>query len=90
MPLELECNFAPIGRIQDPYGITQSQVFLGVAAAREQKPDTTFRYFKSDTFDFSVEVDQDSNYIVIAKNKITETEYRYSVDPSNGSYYAID
>ena len=46
--------------------------------------------FKSDTFDFSVEVDQDSNYIVIAKNKITETEYRYSVDPSNGSYYAID
>ncbi len=46
--------------------------------------------FKSDTFDFSVEVDENSNYIVTAKNKITETIYRYSIDPSNGSYYVID
>ena len=48
------------------------------------------RDFKSDTFEFSYEVDKNSQYIVIAKNKITGTVYKYSVDPSSGSYYTVD
>ena len=46
--------------------------------------------FKSDTFEFSYDIDKDSQYIITAKNKITGTVYKYSVDPSSGSYYTID
>ncbi len=46
--------------------------------------------FKSDTFEFSYDVDSDSQYVVTAKNKITGTVYKYSVNPSNGSYYSLD
>ncbi len=46
--------------------------------------------FKSDTFEFSYDTDGESQYIVVAKNKITGSEYKYAVDPSSGSYYTLD
>ena len=46
----------------------------------------------SDNYEFSVEINKDSKYIVSVKNTLTESITKFLVDPTslNGSFYEID
>ena len=48
--------------------------------------------YNSDNYEFSVEINKDSKYIVSVKNTLTESTTKFLVDPTsaNGSFYEID
>ena len=48
--------------------------------------------YNSDNYEFSVEINKDSKYIVSVKNTLTESITKFLVDPTslNGSFYEID
>lgn len=48
------------------------------------------KLFNSDNFEFSAEINSDSKYIVTVKNAISDTEYKYLVDPISKSYYEMN
>ena len=45
--------------------------------------------FHSDNFTFSANVTEDAKYIVTVKNTISNTEYKYEVDPVTESFYEL-
>jgi len=48
------------------------------------------KLFNSDNFDFSAEINSDSKYVVTVKNTVSDTEYKYLVDPISKSYYEMN
>ncbi len=64
--------------IVDAYGMTSEDAIKLVKSL-----------FNSDNFVFSTSVSDDAKYIVTVKNTISNTEYKYEVDPVTESFYEI-
>ena len=69
--------------------IEEKDIVDAYGMSKEDAINLVKKLFNSDNFEFSAEVNEDAKYVVTAKNTISDTSYKYLVDPINQSFYEI-
>ncbi|MBO5376316.1 MAG: hypothetical protein J6A52_05630 [Bacilli bacterium] len=69
--------------------ITEEEIVNTYGLTKEDAINLVKQNINSDNFEYSVEINNKARYVVTVKNTLTNTEYKYEVDPMTKEYYEI-
>lgn len=73
-------------------GAKEEDIIKAYGMSKEEAIELVQKIYKSDNYEFSVEINKDSKYVVSVKNLINEKVSKFLVDPTTveKSFYQID
>ena len=69
--------------------ITEEEIVEAYGVTKEDAISLVKQSINSDNFEFTVTINSKAKYIVTVKNTLTDSVYKYEVDPMTKQYYEI-
>lgn len=69
--------------------ITEEEIVKTYGVTKEDAIKLVKQSINSDNFEYSVTINSKAKYIVTVKNTLTNSEYKFEVDPMTKQYYEI-
>ncbi len=70
--------------------VTDKDIETAYGMSKQDAIDIVKPHFNSDNFSFAAELNANNKYTVTVTNTLTDSVYKYEVDPLNKTYYEID